>query len=175
MKKRIWNSTTEEHRELERLKRNEHKDILLHLDGGEVWQFTPESLDIGTPAIERIKLFGHCKDSKTGERSPLAAICLENPKETIWGNLRKLPVAECDTQKPNRKPKRGAKPKYGAKEESIFKRWMTYSKSGGTKEDFWNEEELNKTMGLDDLKKLIAGVGRKNNKDYKAQHVKRNV
>lgn len=87
--KRIWTGT--EWRELHRVGRSEQGDMLLMLDGGDVWQFTPRDPSVKTPSMGRIEHASCMRDSKTGAETPLAVIVLEKPHEEIRGNLRKRP------------------------------------------------------------------------------------
>jgi len=109
MKHRIWRCDTCEYRELLSVTRNEYKDVVLTLDGGEVLQFTPRN-DMPTPPLERIELAGRGRDSKTKELSEVAFIVLKNPRESFTGNIRvftaaRPPVDAVTTPTDNGKPK----------------------------------------------------------------------
>lgn len=49
-----------ERREIYKVTRNEHGDILLHLDNSEVWQLTPHNRTVATPALEQIQGIVRC-------------------------------------------------------------------------------------------------------------------
>ena len=167
MNKRIWFSTTSEHREIEKLERNQHKDILIQLDGGEIWQFTPHQKGIKTPPVSRISNLGHGTDMKTGKVSSLAWLSLENPTEHIEGNLRKLPVTEHSPKKTPKNPKgAGAKPKGDTKkQDKIFAAWNKARKSDGklTMKEFWQERHSN-TMGYEKFNKIIGAARKRRNR-----------
>jgi len=153
MNKRIWFSTTSEHREIEKLERNQHKDILIQLDGGEVWQFTPHQKGIKTPPVSRISSLGHGTDIKTGKMGFHAWLSLENPTEHIDGNLRKL-----DRKQSKNSNNAGAKPIYDhEKDNQIFKQWNKWREQPGNgkrgRKTFLKETGVNMTDK--DLENLI--------------------
>lgn len=93
MNHRIWTGgDRKEWRELLAIARNDYGDILLTLDGGEVWQFTPQQKDVPTPDPARIDIVGHGVNSKTGELTTLAFLILKDPKKDYTGNLRIVPA-----------------------------------------------------------------------------------
>jgi nucleoside phosphorylase len=88
--KRIW--TGDVHRELYEIVRNEWDDILLALDGGEIWQFTPRDKNVETPYCDEVENVSIMRDSKTGQPSFIACMILSNPRRTLFGNVRKFPA-----------------------------------------------------------------------------------
>lgn len=135
MKHRIWRCDTCEYRELLSVTRNEYKDVVLTLDGGEVLQFTPRN-DMPTPPLERIELAGRGRDSKTKELSEVAFIVLKNPRESFTGNIRvftaaRPPVDAVTTPTDNGKPKtkrrqdvtQSEAAKICGKKEKTIRRW----------------------------------------------------
>jgi len=103
---RFWATVGNEHREIVSVTRNEYGDIILALDGGEVWRFTPRNPKIETPPPERIAVAGRMRDSRTGAETSLAVVVLKDPKETIHGNLKVIPapVAAANTAPPTEPP-----------------------------------------------------------------------
>lgn len=93
-KNRIWtcakNKADNCWRELKSVVRNTFGDIVLTLDAGEIWQFTPHK-PVDAFAVSRVKQAGYMHNRQTGEATPLACIILKEPQETIGGNLRILP------------------------------------------------------------------------------------
>jgi len=77
---------------------NDYGDILLTLDGGEIWQFTPHQIMRETPTAARVEQVGRGRDSVTKLETEIAFLILRNPKQTFTGNLRVLPA---DTSEPS--------------------------------------------------------------------------
>ena len=157
MNKRIWFSTTSEHREIEKLERNQHKDILIHLDGGEIWQFTPHQKGIKNPPVSRIKQIGNGVETKTGKPSSLAWIILENPKENIEGNLRKLNIEP--------RKKAGRKPIDEKEGNRLLKHWESERVINGRlkRKQFW-EENYFKIKTLDNMNNAINAAQKRRNR-----------
>ncbi len=91
---RIWTNPPEGpgvKRELHRIVRNQYGDIVLILDGGDLWQFTPHKADTETPIVDRVSQIGYSRfvtGPLTGQIAPIVILHLKNPKEIINGNLR---------------------------------------------------------------------------------------
>ena len=139
-------------RELHEIKRNERGDFLFALDGGEVWQFTPNKPMKQTPNVAEVDLLGIGKDSKTGKPcSIIAFMVLKNPKRDFTGNLRILPpVSEAvralagETKHPAPSPNpKGRKPEYDEKEDArIYALWMDAQSMGRVPvQQFYDDNE----------------------------------
>ncbi len=111
---RIWTNPPDgpgTWRELHRIKRNEYGDILLTLDGGEVWQFTPRNPAIDTPNLETIYTAGWMKIAwsrigNVGTTSSIGCITFHGGGPALKGNFRILPPASVEadaTKKARRK------------------------------------------------------------------------
>ena len=86
-------------RELQSIARNEHGDILLTLDGGDVWQFSPKDIGEKTPLMDEVKLVGFAIFAPPGT---YAYMQLKKPEQQItppgnnaWDQL-KLPERQID-------------------------------------------------------------------------------
>lgn len=90
---RFWSSETKEYRELLKVETNAHGDIVMTLDGGEVWQYTPHQ---PTPLFtkERLKICGRgviTNGMNSGKKGLYCFLHLQNPTEKLTGNLRIIP------------------------------------------------------------------------------------
>lgn len=104
-RKRIWTTgaTVNEWRELCSIGSNEFGDVLLTLDGGEVWQFTPHKPLENTPRIDEVTHAGIMRDSKTNIPTSLAYMILQEPRRELHGNIRVLPIElQAEPEKPKR-------------------------------------------------------------------------
>lgn len=90
---RFWSTETLEHREIVAVAANDYGDIVLTLDGGEVWRFTPHT-PTPPPDAKRVKLAGHMRHSVTKALAPNAIIMLRAPEEKIGGNLKIIPAPQ---------------------------------------------------------------------------------
>lgn len=95
---RIWTSDKKEVRELLEVGRNGYGDILLTLDSGEIWQFTPHQIMRETPTAARVEQVGRGRDSVTKLETEIAFLILRDPPQTFTGNLRIMPA---DTREPS--------------------------------------------------------------------------
>lgn len=147
-------------RELRRISRNEHGDILLVMDGGEIWQFTPQPRlrDCPTPALEKIQSVSQ------SSRGWLSTITLCNPGGAIWGDIRILPASEEPApRKPSPNPK-GRKPEYSRKEDArVFALWEKSNAAGCRSiEQFRDENDgIKKKYTLPKLRLLIDREGKR--------------
>lgn len=151
-------------RELRRISRNEHGDILLVMDGGEIWQFTPQPRlrDCPTPALEKIQSVSQ------SSRGWLSTITLCNPGGAIWGDIRILPASEEPApRKPPPNPK-GRKPEYDRKEDArVFDLWAEADAAGCPSIERFREENdaIKKAYTLWELRKLIDREGKRRRKE----------
>lgn len=121
---RFWSTETLEHREIVAVAANDYGDILLTLDGGEVWRFTPHT-PTPPPDAKRVKLAGHMRHSVTKALAPNAIIMLRAPEEKIGGNLKIIP-APSPGVKPSRSHAERAKARRTVKDKGDRRKVKAY-------------------------------------------------
>lgn len=124
MNPRFWSTETMEHREIVAVAANDYGDILLTLDGGEVWSFTPRT-PTPPPDAARVKLAGHMRHSVTKALTPNAIILLRAPEEKIGGNLKIVP-APSPGVKPSRSHAERAKARRTVKDKADRRKVKAY-------------------------------------------------
>jgi len=108
---RFWSSETKEWRELIAIKKNGYGDIVLTLDGGEVWQYTPHQEKTPLFERERLKLCGRgviSSGPKVGQKPLYCFLILKDPEEKFTGNLKIIKQEKMSDEKPNTPKKRQA-------------------------------------------------------------------
>ena len=74
-------------RELHKVGRNDHGDILLTLDGGEVWQFTPNDEGLTTPRLDEVDSIA-VRQGSVKWLPILDVLWLKNPERVYGGTIR---------------------------------------------------------------------------------------
>ena len=126
---RIW--TNYGPRELHHTSRNDYGDILLTLDGGEVWQFTPGNpRNPVLPSVDEVEsIGGRIPFDSIANPTKIGFIGLKNPARDLCGNFRILPPqskAAKDEPAPRKPPPnpKGREPDYNPEDDArIFSRW----------------------------------------------------
>lgn len=173
---RIW--TNYGPRELHAISRNDYGDILLTLDGGEVWQFTPGNPR--NPVLPRVyeveSIGGRVPFDSIANPTKIGFIGMKRPAGDLCGNFRILPPQSktategAAPRKPPPNPK-GREPDYNPEDDArIFSRWEKAQMMGRVSavrfleenpDIFENQSLKARAIKLTQLKDRVRGRKRK--------------
>lgn len=174
--KRIWTTFDNggeyagAQRELYKLTRNEYGDFLFTLDGGEVWQFTPQGKLETPPTVENVAQVGIGQDSKTGKPCHIIAFLVLKNKQSCTGNIRILPrettAGGQAEPKPTPSPNpEGRKVEYSLKDDARILALYRGQPERISIETFREENQaIKKDYTLRELRRLIDRAGKRERK-----------
>ncbi|NCD22914.1 MAG: hypothetical protein EOL90_08260 [Spartobacteria bacterium] len=177
-RKRIWTTgaTVNEWRELCSIGSNEFGDVLLTLDGGEVWQFTPHKPLENTPRIDEVTHAGIMRDSKTNIPTSLAYMILQEPRRELHGNIRVLPREQQAVLMPKPSPNpKGREPEYDPKEDArIFDLYKAQPERISIETFREENPKIKQDYTLRELRRLIDRERKRRNAGLAKKALKRN-